>query len=175
MEYSNLGKSDIKVSKICLGTMTFGEQNSQSEAFEQLDYAVDNGVNFIDTAEMYSVPGRLETQGSTETIIGNWLSDTNKRKDIIVATKATGVGVGVKYLRNGPNFSNKQLREALEGSLKRLKTDYIDLYQLHWPERSNNKFGTRIYPYNANVGYENNFLEVIQTLNDFISEGKIKQ
>ena len=145
MKYNTLGLSDLKVSQICLGTMNFGEQNTQHEAFEQLDYATENGVNFIDTAEMYSVPGRLETLGSTEKIIGNWLEKRNKRKDIILATKV--VGPGPSYIRNGPNFSREQINTAINGSLSNLKTDFIDLYQLHWPERENNRFGVRLYPY----------------------------
>lgn len=169
---NKLGTSDIEVSKICLGTMTFGEQNTQEQAFEQMDYAWQQGVNFFDTAEMYSVPGRLETQGSTEKIIGNWLQKNNVRNQLILATKATGTGV--KYIRNSPNFSAQHLNEALEGSLNRLQTNYIDLYQLHWPERENNKFGVRTYPYGKNEGYEERFLESIETLSGFIKQGKIK-
>ena len=172
MKYRKLGRSNIEVSKLCMGTMTFGEQNTQEEAFEQLDFAKDNGVNFIDTAEMYSVPGRPETQGSTEEIIGNWFAKTGSRDQMILATKA--VGKGVKYIRNGPDFSSGQLKEALEGSLKRLQTDYIDLYQLHWPERENNRFGQRLYPYDKNKGYEQRFLESVETLNQFKKEGKIR-
>jgi aryl-alcohol dehydrogenase-like predicted oxidoreductase len=172
MKYRKLGRSNIEVSKLCMGTMTFGEQNTQEEAFEQLDYAKEQGVNFIDTAEMYSVPGRPETMGSTETIIGNWLQSRGNRDNMIVATKA--VGAGVKYIRNGPNFSAGQLQEALDGSLKRLQTDYIDVYQLHWPERENNRFGTRLYPYHKNEGYENRFLESVETLMRFKKEGKIR-
>lgn len=171
MQKNNLGTSNLLVSKICLGTMTFGEQNTQEEAFVQMDYAWENGVNFFDTAEMYSVPGRLETQGSTERIIGNWLQKNKIRKDLILATKATGTGV--KYIRNNPNFSAQHLKEALEGSLNRLQTDYIDLYQLHWPERENNKFGVRTYPYGKNEGYTEKFLESIETLNDFINRVKL--
>jgi aryl-alcohol dehydrogenase-like predicted oxidoreductase len=172
MIYNKLGTSDIKVSKICLGTMTFGEQNTQEQAFEQMDYAWQQGVNFFDTAEMYSVPGRLETQGSTEKIIGNWLQKNNIRNQLVLATKATGKGV--KYIRNNPNFSAEHLNVALEGSLNRLQTNYIDLYQLHWPERENNKFGVRTYPYGKNDEYEERFLESIETLSEFIKQGKIK-
>jgi aryl-alcohol dehydrogenase-like predicted oxidoreductase len=172
MHYQKLGLSDLTVSKICLGTMNFGEQNTQNEGFEQLDYATDQGVNFIDTAEMYSVPGRIETLGSTEKIIGNWLSKNNKRQDVILATKV--VGPGVKYIRNGPDFSRKQINSAIEGSLKNLQTNYIDLYQLHWPERENNRFGVRIYPFEKNIGWKNNFLDIAQSMNLLIKEGKIR-
>lgn len=171
MRYTNLGTSDLQVSKVCLGTMTFGEQNTEAEAFEQLDYALSMGVNFIDTAEMYSVPGRAETQGSTETIIGNWLT-RQERSSIILATKATGSGV--KYIRNSPNFSPQQLKIALEGSLSRLQTDYIDLYQLHWPVRENNRFGVRTYPFGKNEAYTECFLESIEFLNEMIKKGVIK-
>lgn len=172
MKYRTLGKSDIEVSNLCMGTMTFGEQNTQEDAFEQLDYAIDYKVNFIDTAEMYSVPGRPETQGSTETIIGNWIASRKNRENVILATKA--VGNGVKYIRNGPDFSPKQIRSAIEGSLQRLKTDYIDLYQLHWPDRENNRFGVRLYPYNKNKNYQEDFLETVQVLHDLLKEGKIR-
>ena len=172
MNYQKLGKSDLQVSEICLGTMNFGEQNTQNEAFEQLDYATENGVNFIDTAEMYSVPGRLETLGSTEKIIGNWLSKRNKRQEVIIATKV--VGPGVSYIRNGPNFTRQQINSAINGSLINLQTDNIDLYQLHWPERENNRFGVRLYPFEKNTYWENNLLDVAQSMNLLIKEGKIK-
>ena len=175
MRYNNLGLSDLKVSKVCLGTMTFGEQNTQEEAFEQLDYAIAHGVNFIDTAEMYPVPGRAETVGETERIIGNWLTKTSKRKDVVLASKVVGHSLsGLKYIRKGPDFSKVQINEAINGSLKNLKTDYLDLYQLHWPRRDNNRFGVRLYPYGKNEDWENDFLEIAQTMNELIKEGKIK-
>ena len=172
MKKQQLGRSNIQVSKICLGTMTFGEQNSEDEAFAQMDYAFSKGVNFFDTAEMYSVPGRKETQGSTEKIIGNWLSETGNRSELVIATKA--VGKGVNYIRKGPDFSKEQINQALEGSLKRLQTDYVDLYQLHWPERENNRFGKRLYPWDKNVGYKHNFMQVLETMNELLASGKIK-
>ncbi|NQV77163.1 MAG: aldo/keto reductase, partial [Lutibacter sp.] len=132
MNYTTIQNTDIKVSKICLGTMTFGQQNTEIEAHEQLNYAVENGINFIDTAEMYSAPGRKETQGSTERFIGSWLKD-QKREDLVVATKIAGPNPGLSYIRENMGFSNEAIDDALEKSLKRLKTDYVDLYQLHWP------------------------------------------
>lgn len=175
MRYNELGLSDLNVSKVCLGTMTFGEQNTEAEAFEQLDYAVANGVNFIDTAEMYPVPGRQETLGDTERIIGNWLAKTGKRNEVILASKVVGHSLtGLRYIRKGPDFSAAQINAAVEGSLKNLKTDYLDLYQLHWPRRENNRFGVRLYPYGKNEEWENNFLDIAQSMNQLISNGKIK-
>ena len=134
MNYKKLGNTDLDVSTICLGTMTWGEQNTQEEGFEQMDYALDRGVNFWDTAEIYSIPPKQETFGDTEVIIGNWFEKTKKRDKVILASKVCGPMR--EYVRGGGNqFGTKNITEALEGSLKRLKTDYIDLYQLHWPER----------------------------------------
>ena len=149
MKYSNIPNTDIKVSKICLGTMTFGEQNTESEAHEQLNFAVNEGVNFIDTAEMYSIPGRKETQGNSERCIGTWLKNQN-REDLVVATKVTGPNDYFKYIRKNLGFSKPVILSALENSLKNLKTDYVDLYQLHWPERNANFFGVRNYTHNKN-------------------------
>ena len=137
MNYKKLGNTDLKVSTICLGTMTWGEQNTETEAFEQMNFALTEGVNFWDTAELYAVPPKEETYGQTEKIIGNWLKKNKKREDIILATKVAGPSRG--YLRNGENsFVGKNLENALNDSLKRLNTDYVDLYQLHWPERNVN-------------------------------------
>jgi aryl-alcohol dehydrogenase-like predicted oxidoreductase len=142
MEYRRLGRTDLKVSAICLGTMTWGEQNSEAEAHEQLGYASEQGINFIDTAEMYPVPPKAETQGRTEAYIGSWLKRRGRRDELVLATKAAGPGNGLGHVRGGTTrFVEAQLREALEGSLKRLQTDYVDLYQLHWPDRSTNFFG----------------------------------
>lgn len=176
MRYNKLGLSNLEVSKVCLGTMTFGEQNTQEEAFKQLDYAKDQGVNFIDTAEMYSVPGRKETCGETERIIGRWLSNNGSRNELILATKVVGHSAGLSYIRNGPDFSREQINQAIEGSLKNLKTDFVDLYQLHWPKRGNNKFGMRLYPYQSNEGqsWEDDFLNQAQSMNLLIKEGKIR-
>ena len=171
MNYKKLGNTDINVSTICLGTMTWGEQNTQSEAFEQMNYSLENGVNFWDTAELYAVPPKAETYGHTETIIGNWFEETKKRKDIILASKVGGPSR--KYMRNGENsFTGKNLEDALHGSLKRLKTDYIDLYQLHWPERNVNNFGKLGYEHKENDW--NKFEDVLENLKKFIEQGKIR-
>jgi len=171
MNYKKLGNTDLNVSTICLGTMTWGEQNTQNEAFEQMDYSLDNGVNFWDTAELYAVPPKAETYGHTETIIGNWFEKTKKRKNVILASKVGGPSR--KYMRNGENsFTGKNLEDALHGSLKRLKTDYIDLYQLHWPERNVNNFGRLGYEHKENDW--NKFEDVLENLKKFIEEGKIR-
>ena len=172
MKKNKLGLYDLNVSKICLGTMTFGEQNNQDEAFAQMDYAVEKGINFFDTAEMYPVPGKPKTRGVTEKIIGNWLEESGKRDELFLATKV--VGNGIQYIRNGPDFSKDQINKALEGSLERLKVDDVDLYQLHWPERSNNRFGQRIYPWEKNSDYKHNFMKVIETMVELVESGKIK-
>lgn len=173
MKYTNIPNTNIKVSKLCLGTMTFGEQNTEKEAHEQLNYATEKGINFIDTAEMYSIPGKKETQGSTERFIGSWLKN-QKREDVVVATKVTGPYAYFNYLRDNLGFSKPVLKEALNKSLERLQTDYVDLYQLHWPERSTNFFGQRNYIHNPNEAWQDNFKEVIETLNEFVKEGKIR-
>ena len=171
MNYKKLGNTELNVSTICLGTMTWGEQNTQNEAFEQMDYSLDNGVNFWDTAELYAVPPKAETYGHTENIIGNWFEKTKKRKDVILASKVGGPSR--KYMRNGENsFTGKNLEDALHGSLKRLKTDYIDLYQLHWPERNVNNFGRLGYEHKENDW--NKFEDVLENLKKFIEEGKIR-
>jgi aryl-alcohol dehydrogenase-like predicted oxidoreductase len=174
MIYTSLGKTELKVSKICLGTMTFGEQNSEIEAHEQLDYAVDQGVNFIDTAELYSIPGRKESQGTTERFIGSWLKNRRDREKIILATKVTGPSAGLSFIRNPLNFLNEQINVAIDGSLQRLQTDYVDLYQLHWPERKVNNFGKLGYEFDANEEWEDNFLEIINSLHTLIKQGQIR-
>jgi aryl-alcohol dehydrogenase-like predicted oxidoreductase len=171
MKYTILPNTDIKVSKICLGTMTFGQQNTEKEAHEQLNYAVSQGINFVDTAEMYSVPGRAETQGSTEKFIGSWLKDN--RKKVVLATKIAGPNRAFSYIREELNFSKESIKAAIETSLKRLQTDYIDLYQFHWPERKTNYFGQRNYQHDASEVWNDNFAEIIASLNESIKEGKI--
>ena len=172
MNYKKLGNTDLDVSTICLGTMTWGEQNTQDQGFEQMDYALDQGVNFWDTAELYSVPPKEKTFGHTEIIIGNWFKKTNKRDKVILATKVAGPSR--PYLRGGGNqFDKKNLTEALNGSLKRLQTDYIDLYQLHWPERNTNMFGRLGYEHKDNSEW-NKFEDVLENLKNFIDEGKIR-
>ena len=140
MNFRKLGNTNIEVSTICLGTMTWGEQNTENEAFKQMDYAIDQGINFFDTAELYAVPPKKETYGKTEEIIGNWFNLKKNRNKVILATKIAGPGLN--WIRGGGNqFDKKNLTIAVEKSLKRLQTDYIDLYQLHWPERKSNYFG----------------------------------
>ncbi len=173
MNYRKLGTTDLKVSTICLGTMTWGEQNTQEEGFEQMDYALDQGVNFWDTAELYAVPPKAETFGHTEIIIGNWFKKTKKRKEVILATKVAGPSR--EYLRNGGyNYGIEKMTEAINDSLKRLQTDYIDLYQLHWPERNTNMFGKLGYEH-KDKGDWNKFEDVLGNLQKFVKEGKIRE
>ncbi len=172
MEYRKLGLTDINVSVICLGTMTWGEQNTEAEAHEQLSYAIDQGVNFIDTAELYAVPARAETQGKTEEHIGTWLSKRGKRDDLIIATKIAGPGLYTKHIREAADYTGETIAEAVDGSLKRLQTDYIDLYQIHWPARRTNFFGVR--GYSKVDTWENNFLTILESLQKQVDAGKIR-
>ncbi|MEC7136762.1 MAG: aldo/keto reductase [Pseudomonadota bacterium] len=173
MKFKKLGTTDLDVSLICLGTMTWGTQNSEKDAFEQMDYSVDAGINFFDTAEIYSVPPNSDSYGKTEVIIGNWFEKRKNREKIILASKVAGPGCD--WIRGGGNnFNEKKIGEAIEGSLKRLKTDYIDLYQLHWPERSTNFFGRRDYFVNENEGKWNSFESILEALEKFIKSGKIR-
>ena len=173
MNYKKLGNTDLKVSTICLGTMTWGEQNTQEEGFQQMDYALDQGVNFWDTAEIYSVPPKPETFGHTEIIVGNWFKKTKKRDKVILATKVAGPMRS--YVRGGGNqYGLKNITEALEGSLKRLQTDYIDLYQLHWPERKANYFGKLGYQHQNKEEEWNDFEKILIILSKFIKQGKIR-
>ncbi|MDH5598787.1 MAG: aldo/keto reductase [Cyclobacteriaceae bacterium] len=174
MKYSELGTTGIEVSKICLGTMTWGEQNDEKEGHEQLNYALDHGINFIDTAELYSIPPRKATYGSTETIIGTWIKKRQRRDDFILASKIAGPREGLEYIRENGQFSKPQIIEALDGSLKRLQTDYIDLYQLHWPVRKTNCFGLLGYPLSGDDEWNDNFIEVLQTLDEMVKVGKIR-
>ncbi|CAI8169386.1 MAG: General stress protein 69 [Bacteroidota bacterium] len=173
MKYTTIPHTDIRVSKICLGTMTWGNQNTQEEAFEQMDYALDKGVNFFDTAELYPVPANADTYADTERIIGRWFAQRNKRDKVVLATKIAGPGAYTAHIRT-TGFSPDSLREALEGSLTRLKTDYIDVYQLHWPERKANFFGKRDYYPDTDDQWEENFESVLETLDAFVQEGKIR-
>ena len=144
MNFKKLGNTNLKVSAICLGTMTWGEQNTQEEAFEQMNYSYDCGINFFDAAEIYPSPCKKETFGKTEEIIGNWFNQKKNRDKVILASKIAGPGLS--WIRNGDqNFSEQKIKKALEDSLQRLRTDYIDLYQLHWPERKTNFFGRLNY------------------------------
>ena len=173
MKFKKLPFTDIQVSEICLGTMTFGKQNTESEGHQQLDYAVSRGVNFIDTAELYPVPAEAETYGETERIIGTWIKKNNNRSSIILASKIAGPGAYTKHIRT-TGFSKSALKEAVNDSLKRLQTDYIDLYQLHWPERFTNTFGNRGYKHISKEKWEDNFSEILFNLNELIKEGKIR-
>lgn len=173
MKYTTLPQTSIKVSKICLGTMTWGEQNTETEGHQQMDYAVEQGINFFDVAELYPVPARAETYGETERIIGTWFKKTGNRDKIILASKITGPGAYTAHIRKN-GFSKEAITEAIHNSLKRLQTDYIDLYQLHWPERPVNSFGVRDFPYSTKSSWQDNFGEVVETLNNFIKQGKIR-
>ena len=173
MNFRKLGNTDLKVSTICLGTMTWGEQNNQKEAFEQMDYAISQGINFFDTAEMYAVPSTEKTFGKTETIIGNWFKERNNRKKVILATKISGPGLS--WIRGGGlQYTKENISSALLGSLERLQTDYIDLYQLHWPERNTNYFGKLGYKHKTEEREWNDCESILRTLKQFVDEGKIR-
>ena len=173
MKFKKLGTTNLDVSLICLGTMTWGTQNSEKDAFEQMDYSVSAGINFFDTAEIYSVPPNSDSYGKTEVMIGNWFQKRKNRDKIILASKVAGPGCD--WIRGGGNnFNEKKIGEAIEGSLKRLKTDYIDLYQLHWPERSTNFFGRRDYSINESEGDWHSFESILEALQKFIKSGKIR-
>ncbi|MDC0194883.1 aldo/keto reductase [Alphaproteobacteria bacterium] len=176
MKYRKLGTTDIDVSVICLGTMTWGEQNTQQDGFDQMNYAVERGVNFFDTAEVYSIPTKAETYGKTEEIIGNWFNQNKKRDDIILATKICAKGSGNSWIRDGgPNlvFDKKNIDEAIDGSLKRLKTDYVDLYQLHAPERKVPKFGQLDFKYDPKDTWIE-LQEVLHHLESLVTKGKVR-
>ena len=173
MNFKKLGNTDLKVSTICLGTMTWGEQNNQKEAFEQMNYALDSGINFFDTAEIYPSPCFEKTYGSTEKIIGNWFKEKKNREQVILASKISGPGLS--WVRNGgPQYSEQNIKKAIEDSLKRLQTDYIDLYQLHWPERKTNFFGRLNYKHQEKEDSWNDFEKILITLEKFIKQGKIR-
>lgn len=174
MHYTNLPHTDIEVSKICLGTMTWGNQNTEAEGHEQINFAVEQGVNFIDTAELYSIPAHVDRKSNTEKIIGTWFKKNGNRENIVLASKIAGKAEFTKFIRT-TGFSRTSIIEAVEGSLQRLQTDYIDLYQLHWPERNTNYFGKRGYKHDASDHWEDNIHQVLETLRDLIREGKIRQ
>ncbi|MDC9824859.1 aldo/keto reductase [Devosia sp. ZB163] len=174
MKMKKLGRTDVAVSEICLGTMTWGKQNTEAEGHAQMDYAVERGINFFDTAEMYAVPPDASTYGKTEEIIGNWFAKTGKRDQIVLASKVAGGGR--PWVRNGRGIDGPSVREAVEGSLRRLKTDRIDLYQIHWPRRGHYHFeGSWDYnPYEQDkASVLPNLLEVLQVMGDLVKEGKI--
>ena len=180
MKFVRLGASNLEVSHVCLGTMTWGRQNSEAEGHDQMDYAVDQGINFFDTAEIYAVPPNKDTYGKTEKIVGTWFEKSGKREDIILMTKCAGPSF--PYIRGGNNkISGQDIRAAVEGSLKRLKTDYIDVYQLHWPNRMHPHFGKHwpemVVPHlSTDVAKkeEETLLEVLQTIQDFVKQGKVR-
>ncbi len=173
MEYRPLGRSDLNVSAICLGTMTWGQQNTEQEAHQQLDYALEKGINFIDTAELYPVPPKADTQGRTESHIGSWLAKRGNRKDVILASKVTGRS-GMDWFRGGETrLDRRQMTTALEASLKRLQTDYLDLYQLHWPDRKANYFGQLGYvhdPGDDSIALE----DQLEVLDSMVQSGKVR-
>ena len=177
MRYRKLGTTDLNVSVICLGTMTFGEQNSQKDGFDQMDYALERGVNFFDTAELYAVMPRRETYGKTEEILGNWFQERKNRDKIILASKIASKSDGLEWIREGSEtlgFDKKNMNAAIDASLKRLKTDYIDLYQLHWPERKVPRFGELDYKYDPNDNVWTTVEEVLYNLNELVKSGKIR-
>ncbi len=173
MEYTTLPNTDIKVSKICLGTMTWGNQNTQADGFAQMDCAVEKGVNFFDTAELYPVPATKETQGRTSEIIGNWFKQRQNRGKVVLASKIAGPGDYTAHIRT-TGFKGNSIKQAIDLELKRLQTDYIDLYQLHWPERHTNTFGVRDFKPSPKDPWIDNFNEVLHELNALVKAGKIR-
>ena len=174
MQYRKLGRTNLDVSLIGLGTMTWGKQNTQADGFEQMDYALERGINFFDTAEMYAIPPSPETYGTTETIIGNWFQERGNRDKVILATKITGPGLA--WIRDGDIINRDNVIRAVEDSLTRLKTDYIDLYQMHWPNRGSYHFGKTwgFAPKFDAQQEQDNFLEVLKTYQELIQQGKIR-
>ena len=173
MKYTTIDHTDLNVSKICLGTMTWGQQNSEADGHEQMSYAYDNGINFFDTAEMYAIPPRKETYGTTERIIGSWFKKTGLRDKIVLATKIAGRAGFTKHIRDYI-YTKKAFNEAVDGSLDRLGTDYIDLYQLHWPERHTNFFGQRGYRHNEQDQWQDNIGNILDNLQELVKAGKIR-
>ena len=172
MKYTTLPDTVIKVSKICLGTMTWGNQNTESQGHAQMDAAFEKGVNFFDTAELYPVPAEAKTSGRTSEIIGSWFKKSNNRSKVVLASKIAGPGDYTAHIRT--NGFVKGIKDAVEKELKRLQTDYIDLFQLHWPERSTNMFGIRDYNHNPSDPWKDNFKKILQVLEEVIKEGKVR-
>jgi len=173
MQYRPLGTTGLEVSALCLGTMTFGEQNTEAQAHAQLDMALDAGINFIDTAEMYPVPPREQTQGLTEAYIGSWLHRRGGREKVVLATKVAGPADWLDYLRGGPRLDRANIRAAIDASLSRLRTDYVDLYQVHWPDRPTNYFGELGYrhpPADTGIPLE----QTLEALDELVREGKVR-
>jgi len=173
MKYTTLPHTELEVSQICLGTMTWGRQNTEAEGHAQMDYAVEHGINFFDTAELYPIPAHPDFHSHTEIIIGNWFRKTGKREEIILASKIVGPAPFTKFIRT-QGYRPESLKQAVEASLSRLQTDYIDLYQLHWPERSTNYFGKRGYQPDPKDLWEDNIHQVLETLGELIQQGKIR-
>lgn len=176
MDYRPLGRTGLNVSAICLGTMTWGDQNSEDEGHAQMDYAVDQGINFFDTAELYSIPPKAETQGSTERIIGSWFARSGKRDKVILATKVVGRSQNTWFRDDGSpaELNRRQIEEAVNKSLKRLQTDYIDLYQLHWPDRPVSQFGSNGVIYRRTEGPENSIASILDALDGIVKSGKVR-
>ena len=181
MEHVKLGRTGLEVSRICLGTMTFGEQNSEAEAHSQLDYALERGINFVDTAEMYPVPPRAETVTRTETILGNWLK-TQQRDSVVLASKVAGPRRGMQWIRGGPSALDRDnIRSAVHDSLQRLQTDYLDLFYLHWPERNVPMFGQYQFDPSAEFDQDGNPMAWVsiqtqlEVLDELMKEGKIRR
>jgi aryl-alcohol dehydrogenase-like predicted oxidoreductase len=174
MEYNLLPGTPIEVSKICLGTMTWGRQNTEQEGHQQMDYAAAQGVNFFDTAELYPIPPRQEEQGDTERFMGTWFKKSGKRNEIILASKIAGPAAFTQHIRKAKSYTKESIDTAVENTLKRLQTDYVDLYQLHWPERPTNYFGKRGYDFNREDVWKENFEEVLDALNAHVKKGNIR-
>jgi len=174
MEYRRIPHSSLDVSEICLGTMTWGEQNTQQDAFSQLDYAIGEGINFIDTAEMYPVPPKAETQGETEQILGNYLKKTGNRNNLVIATKVSAPGGKSDYIRPNMALDWRNIHEAVDASLERLQIDTIDLYQIHWPDRNTNFFGELSYQQIDDNEKQTPILDTLQALSDLVKSGKIR-
>lgn len=173
MKYTTLPTTDIKISKICLGSMTWGNQNTEAEGHAQLNYAFEQGINFIDTAELYPVPAEAKHSGRTSEIIGTWLKKSGNRDKVVIASKIAGGGDYTAHIRT-TGFSPQSIHDAVNGELRRLKTDYIDVFQLHWPERDTNRFGIRDYVHNPNDPWIDNFAEVLVSLKEVVDSGKVR-